>query len=252
MVWRAMGWSAAGKRERERGHEGAGASEGLRERKKRLMRQELSEMATAMFLERGFENLRMREVAEICGVSEKTLYNYFPTKEALILDRWQTTPTALLDRLADPTVTPLDAAQQVLEDELGRLASWLETQRDAALARAQIRRFGDLVRDSPALRAYEMEMTNQLVSQVAQALATRIHMHPDEPEPQIAAAGIIQLWTIQFASLRKHLDADLTPLQLHAAVRADVRRAARLIGEGLAGFDALAAPTRAPASASRA
>src|ERR1700739_3115555 len=62
-------------------------AEGLRERKKRLTRQLLSDTATMMFLERGFDGFKIAEVAEECGVSEKTVYNYFPTKESLILDR---------------------------------------------------------------------------------------------------------------------------------------------------------------------
>ena len=62
-------------------------AEGLRERKKRLMRQHLSDTATRMFLERGFDAVRVSEIAEACGVSEKTVFNYFPAKESLILDR---------------------------------------------------------------------------------------------------------------------------------------------------------------------
>src|SRR5689334_11485929 len=60
--------------------------EGLRERKKRLLRQQLSDTATRMFIERGFDAVRVTEVAEACGVSDKTVFNYFPTKEALVLD----------------------------------------------------------------------------------------------------------------------------------------------------------------------
>jgi AcrR family transcriptional regulator len=59
----------------------------LREDKKRQMRRQLSDTATRMFLERGFDGVRVAEVARACGVSEKTVFNYFPTKEALLLDR---------------------------------------------------------------------------------------------------------------------------------------------------------------------
>src|SRR5260370_7358464 len=65
---------------------GAAEAEGLRERKKRLMRQQLSDTATQMFMERGFDAVRVTEIAGACGVSEKTVFNYFPTKESLILD----------------------------------------------------------------------------------------------------------------------------------------------------------------------
>ena len=47
----------------------AGATEGLRERKKRLVRQQLSDTATEMFLERGFDDVRVADVAAACGVS---------------------------------------------------------------------------------------------------------------------------------------------------------------------------------------
>jgi hypothetical protein len=67
------------------------AATGLRERKKQAMRRQLSDTAARMFLERGFDAVRVAEVAAACGVSEKTVFNYFPNKEALILDRLDTT-----------------------------------------------------------------------------------------------------------------------------------------------------------------
>src|SRR5712675_2158504 len=81
---------------------GAAEAEGLRERKKRLMRQQLSDTATQMFMERGFDAVRVTEIAEACGVSEKTVFNYFPTKESLILDRLESTIASLRAGLAEP------------------------------------------------------------------------------------------------------------------------------------------------------
>src|SRR5215467_5898530 len=95
--------------------------EGLRERKKRMMRQQLSDTATQMFLERGFDAVRVAEVAEACGVSEKTVFNYFPTKESLVLDRLETTVTSLRAGLAEPGIPPVEAALHILGRELGDL-----------------------------------------------------------------------------------------------------------------------------------
>ena len=50
-------------------HQGRLEAEGLRERKKRLMREQLSDTVTQMFLERGFDAVRAAEIAEACGVS---------------------------------------------------------------------------------------------------------------------------------------------------------------------------------------
>src|SRR5690348_1867312 len=121
-------------------------AEGLRERKKRLMRQQLSDTATAMFLERGFDAVRVAEVAEACGVSEKTVFNYFPTKESLVLDRLETTLESLRTGLAAPGVPPVQAALAILDRELSGMTAWLAVQDDPGRAVRAMQRFGDLIR----------------------------------------------------------------------------------------------------------
>src|SRR5579864_1800477 len=108
----------------------AAPGEGLRERKKRLMRQQLSDTATRMFLDRGFDAVRVAEVAEACGVSEKTVFNYFPTKESLVLDRLEATMASLRTGLADPAVPPVQAALAILGGELAGMTAWLAAQND--------------------------------------------------------------------------------------------------------------------------
>ena len=112
----------------------ASRAEGLRERKKRLMRQQLSDTATEMFMARGFDGVRVAEVAAACGVSEKTVFNYFPTKESLILDRLETAMASLKSGLADPGVPPVRAVLRILDGELGAMTSWLAAQDDPVQA----------------------------------------------------------------------------------------------------------------------
>lgn len=57
---------------------------GLRERKKRLMREHIAETALQLFLERGFERVTVAEVSRAAEVAEQTVFNYFPTKEDLV------------------------------------------------------------------------------------------------------------------------------------------------------------------------
>ena len=214
----------------------AGPGEGLRERKKRLMRQQLSDTATAMFLERGFDAVRVAEVAEACGVSEKTVFNYFPAKESLVLDRLQTTVESLRTGLADPAVPPVQAALAILDRELTGMTAWLAAQDDPGRAGQAIRRFGDLIRATPSLRAYQADMMDQSAAVATQVLAARAGVSTGDPEPQIAARALLGLWHVQADSLRRHLDGAATPARLHELVTADVRRAARLIDTGLRTF----------------
>jgi AcrR family transcriptional regulator len=213
----------------------AGAPEGagLRERKKRLMRRQLSDTATQMFMERGFDAVRVAEIAEACGVSEKTVFNYFPTKESLILDRLESTMSSLRTGLAEPAVLPVTAALRILDRELTDMTSWLAEQDDPVWAGAMIQRFGTLIQAAPSLRAYQSDMMDQFVLVAAEILAKRAGMSPDDPEPLIMAIALLGLWRIQFQGLSKYLDGTRTPAQVHEAVTADVHRAAQLIDTGL-------------------
>jgi AcrR family transcriptional regulator len=212
---------------------GGPQAEGLRERKKRLMRQQLSDTATQMFMERGFDAVRVTEIAEACGVSEKTVFNYFPTKESLILDRLEATMASLKSGLAQPGVDPAEAALRILDQELTAMTSWLAAQDDPVQASAAIRRFGVLIQASPSLRAHQSDMVDQFTAVAAEILAGRAGLSPDDPEPQIAAIALLGLWRVQFRALSKYLDGTRTPAQVHQAVSAEVNRAAQVIETGL-------------------
>jgi AcrR family transcriptional regulator len=221
----------------------AAEAEGLRERKKRLMRQRLSDTATQMFMERGFDAVRVTEIAEACGVSEKTVFNYFPTKESLILDRLEATMASLKSGLTQPGAEPVEAALQILDDELTAITSWLAAQDDLAQASAAIQRFGILIQASPSLRAHQSDMIDQFTAVAAEILAGRAGLSPDDPEPQIAATALLGLWRIQFQALSKFLDGTRTPAQVHQAVTAEVHRAAQLIDTGLRSLPSLTRDT---------
>ena len=99
-----------------------------------MMRQQLSDAATQMFLERGFDAVRVTEIAAACGVSEKTVFNYFPTNESLILDRLEATMASLRTGLAEPAAAPVQAALRILDRELDAMTSWLAAQDDPVQA----------------------------------------------------------------------------------------------------------------------
>ncbi|MEU8707955.1 TetR family transcriptional regulator [Streptomyces sp. NPDC048565] len=227
MTMRTVDWTALRRRDEEP------ANEGLRERKKRMLRRQLSDTATEMFMERGFDAVRVSEVAAACGVSEKTVFNYFPTKESLVLDLGAVTSDSVRTALADPDLPPVEAALRILSGELTDVTSWLTAQDDAAEAKAEFLRFGALIRSTPSLRAYQRDMADEQSVVAAEALSQRCAGSPDDPELQITAAALLALWPIQARALRRHLSGARPLDQLHDAVTDDVRRAARLLETGL-------------------
>ncbi|MBK6045790.1 TetR/AcrR family transcriptional regulator [Streptomyces sp. MBT55] len=95
---------------------------GLRERKKRLTYQAVSDAAITMFLERGFDKVSVAEVAAAADISKPTLFRYFPAKEDLVLHRFadHEDEAALVVTGRSRDETPLDALRRHFLDGLDR------------------------------------------------------------------------------------------------------------------------------------
>ncbi|MEY9929669.1 AcrR family transcriptional regulator [Catenulispora sp. GP43] len=223
-------WSSFGTRA-----DGAAApeAEGLRERKKRLLRQQLSDTATEMFLAEGFDAVRVSAIAAACGVSEKTVFNYFPTKESLILDRFETLPEEVAAALSTPGTPLVEAVLGVLNRELRALTGWMAAQPDYGEAVRQIARFGALLGSTPSLRAHQREAADRLTAEAARVLSALAGPAGHAVEAQVAAHALVGLWPAQYAALRRHLMSARSGEELFGLVSAEVRRAARVVDQGL-------------------
>src|ERR1035441_2833077 len=65
------------------------AGQGLRQLKKVRTHRLIADVAARLFAERGYEHVTVSDVAREAEVSEQTVYNYFQTKEQLVIDRNQ-------------------------------------------------------------------------------------------------------------------------------------------------------------------
>ena len=156
--------------------EGRDPNEGLRERKKRQVRQRISNVATAMFLTHGFDNVTVAEIAAASEVSEQTVFNYFTTKESMFFDRSEPMITALADAVRERnTASLIEVVVQSISSEIhpGR---W-DALDDAAQLHL-IRLFCDVATKSPtagrdgefAVPGHTLELTVILVADAEQRL----------------------------------------------------------------------------------
>jgi AcrR family transcriptional regulator len=212
--------------------------EGLRERKKRLTRQLISDTATDMFLERGFDEVRISEIAAACEVSEKTIYNYFPTKESLVLDREESIAADIRWALGPDTagMSPVEAAVHSITEDMTRMLQFWSNGSNPSPDLTLFRRFRDMLDNTPSLRAAQGEMMDRLIEVAARAMAERAGIDPEEPEPLISAIAIMGLWRVQFTAMHKYADGKHSPSEVKDLVLAEVKRAARLIDTGLWSF----------------
>ena len=101
-------------------------TEGVRERKRRETLQRIAEIGLRLFAENGYEATTLEGIAAAAGISARTFFYYFKTKDE-VLKFWQ--GSGILDALrpallAEPTAqTPLDAVQNCLLKLISRYES---------------------------------------------------------------------------------------------------------------------------------
>jgi len=228
---------------------------GLRERKKQRTRQAIAEAALRLFVERGFEQVTVAEVAEAAEVSEKTVFNYFPTKEDLFFaDVGAMDSSVIIDaiRQRPPGTSPFDALRHLLTDkpdfDAGILAEGGQPDRRAPAQMQMHQEAMWALQRSPALQARLRELFAQLEAGVAELLAEETGASPESVEPKVVAAalvGVIRAVTERFLAQAAAHQSDQDQQKLLDALTEDTNRALDLLERGLGGY-AVAAPPPPP------
>jgi AcrR family transcriptional regulator len=71
----------------------------LRDTKRSITEQAIVEKAVALFKEHGFDQVSVKQIAKAAVVSEKTVFNYFPYKELIVLAGAQPQLNTLMDTI---------------------------------------------------------------------------------------------------------------------------------------------------------
>jgi AcrR family transcriptional regulator len=221
------------RRAQEAWHRARHPEEGLRERKRRLTRQLISDAATTMFATRGFDNVKVSEVADRVGVSEKTIYNYFPTKESLVLDYADESvdrmATALRERGPDESLTA--AVVRAIREDMERF----DQAPDALIEFIPL--FLGMIDSTPALRAAWLELHDRLANVARDELAAQAGIDPRDPEPIAAGRALAGLAEVALESRVRRIREGLRGDALRRAADDDLERAARLLETGLWSFN---------------
>jgi len=198
---------------------------GLREWKKARTRREIADSAMQLFAQRGFDHVTVAEVAAAAGVSEKTVFNYFPTKEDLFFDEVPKREAALVEAISgrEPGESILSALRRLQTGECGRLC----TPGFATFAR--------IIEESPALQAKELEVMARFVHVLTEALQQELQL--DERDARIAAGLLVSVHRQFFRSARKQALAGKNGPAAVRRLRADLERSYELLEHGLGGLD---------------
>lgn len=158
---------------------------GRREQRKAETRQAISDVAIELIIRRGFEAVSMSEIAEAAGVSRKTVFNYFASKEDLVFDRDEEARALLRDgMLARNDMAPLGAFQSLVRQLLDSGHPLLRINAGAAA-------FWATVADSPVLVAHARRLQAQLTNDLAQLMADAAGRPVDDAEARLGAAMLM-------------------------------------------------------------
>ncbi|MBN6192227.1 TetR family transcriptional regulator [Aneurinibacillus sp. BA2021] len=182
---------------------------GRRERKKAATRKNISDVATRMFLERGFDNVSIREVADAADVSPTTVFAHFPQKEALVFDEDDEQRDRLVAAVRDRKtgVTINRAIHDFYAAEIG--ANLDEHGDDVA------RTFLRFLNETPALRDYAAKMWLRHEDALADAIAEELGLTAPTAEIRVYSRFILQMQILVTESddQRDILEAGFTVLE---------------------------------------
>jgi AcrR family transcriptional regulator len=153
---------------------------GLRQRKRELVRDAIAHAAWDLFASEGYEATSVAEVARAAGVSRRTFFRYFSSKEDIVVGASDALAEDVLAAVARRPATepPLVAMHRALRPVVeARLA-------DADEARAIIR----LLRRSRTLRRAMLERHARMEERLARLMARRLGTDPrKDPTPALLA-----------------------------------------------------------------
>jgi AcrR family transcriptional regulator len=205
--------------------------EGLRERKKRETRQRISDIATGLFMARGFDNVTVAEVAQAADVSVNTVFNYFATKEDLFADR-----QGLAIDLPRQVLREREPGESVVRAFRRDYLDAIDTRDWRHGLNAGNDVFAAVINASPALVARLREIGVGREEGLARALAEELDTSPDDLTPKMVAAHILGVTRILSDHALAMMQAGEPWERIAPLLREQAEKAFDLLETGLGDF----------------
>ena len=169
----------------------------LRSRKRLATRQGIYVAATQLFLERGFENVTIDEIAAAADVGRMTVFNHFPRKEDMFFDRDEEGRELLREALRerDPSVAPIETLRLLAHRLVAQRSPFVEF---SVASQA----FVETIERSETLKSRARAIRDEFAQVVAAALCDCVGRDPGDPAADLAAGLVLATWTV--ALIRGH------------------------------------------------
>src|SRR4051812_15563719 len=209
---------------------------GLRERKKQQTRQLIADTARGLFAERGFDRVTVAEVARAADVAEKTVFNYFPTKEDLFYSRLEAFEEEMLTAVRErrPGESVLAAFRGFLLQPRGVFAIKAAGGDDEATR--QLRTVSRVITDSPTLLARERQVFERYAEALAVLIAEETRAAADDVESRAVANALLGVHRALIDYSRKRALAGGRASRVARELRAEAKHAFAQLERGLGDY----------------
>ncbi|MGW0665002.1 TetR/AcrR family transcriptional regulator [Streptodolium elevatio] len=182
----------------------------LRELSRQAVRVRIAEAAEDLFLAKGFNETTVDEIATAVGMSQRSFFRYFASKEDVVLEKFDRQGEELFARLnSRPLDEPeWDSLRSCFDVFIAHLTD--DTGRDRALQ--------EIIESCPSLLAAQLERVHRIQEQLAQRLAARaVARDPGAiPDTLVLSALVGAAFACIQAAVRQALCGEGTSAQMGA------------------------------------
>ncbi len=153
----------------------------IRERTRRLAQTELTSVAQELFLKNGYEATTVDQIAAAAGMSKRTFFRYFPSKDDLVIGKYDLFGDRLADALdARPADEPVwESLRRVFDLTLDYVQDDHQRARNDSMER--------IVQSTPQLTARYLEKMQRIQSLLIGRVAARLGVNTATSDPRPAA-----------------------------------------------------------------
>lgn len=211
---------------------------GRRQRKKDQTRKAIAETAMKLFLETGFDQVTVAEIAEAADVSVNTVFNYFPTKESLFFgsDSVNLSVFAVMANGRESHESVIAFLRRILAESIVRLAKAPMSLAELAYLSAM----RQVIQSSPSLQVHAAQAarkeTHDLEERFIQALAKDVNAKTDDLGPRLVAGQVFAIYSTLLLEAERRRRAGETPEKIQAVLNAAAAAALRLLEKGIGDY----------------
>ena len=194
-------------------------------------RQKISDAATRLFMENGFDAVTVDQIAAAAQVSRMTVFNHFARKEDMLFDLDDEGRQDILQAIQErePGMSPVEALRHFAHRAVAERKPYV------LFCESGADRFVETVRGSEALLARVRVIRDELSHLVADAMAKSAGLPRPDRDARLAGALLVSTWAVAFVEAHQAFHHHGDAGKAYQVLLDTIDRGSRAVAAGLQG-----------------